>query len=350
MQFAFWVIDFAIVKEREVEVCQDFHQMVSVIICAHNEAEQLTLNLPHILSQTHPNFEVVVVNHGSQDNSAEILQKLAHGQARLKTVFVPYEKPGKRPALREGIANSSGDIYLFTDADCRPTSSNWIKAMVTPLEKEASIALGAAPFYPEAGLVNAFSRWENFVTLQLFAARALRQAPFMAVGRNVAYSKQILEIESIPYQNHHLIGGDDDLLINVLGKTHQSAVVLDAQAQMLSHPPETWISLLRQKRRHVSTSREYAFGDKLFLFLFATSTWTLHLSLFGLIFLGHLKLSFGLYIIRIIYLTLRVRQTTGGNNVAFHFGLWLPLVDLLYLIYYPLITLFMLQKPPTKWK
>lgn len=53
---------------------------VSVIVYAKNESENLKSNLPHILSQTYPNYEVIVINDGSTDESDEVLKKTRERQ------------------------------------------------------------------------------------------------------------------------------------------------------------------------------------------------------------------------------------------------------------------------------
>jgi len=56
---------------------------VSVVICAHNEYRNLETNLPLILEQDYPDFEVIVVNHASDDDTAFLLEEMANRYPRL---------------------------------------------------------------------------------------------------------------------------------------------------------------------------------------------------------------------------------------------------------------------------
>src|SRR5690606_33347934 len=105
---------------------------VSVVIAARNEAANLEKNLPRILSQDHPDFEVIVANDCSYDRTEEVLKELQQGNPRLRIVSIPENdkyRHGKKFALTMGIKAASHDTLLFTDADCYPLSPNWIRSM-----------------------------------------------------------------------------------------------------------------------------------------------------------------------------------------------------------------------------
>lgn len=347
IQCYFWLISFANLRKKQSSSGETFSQRVSVIICARNESSQLERNLPLILAQSHPNFEVIVVDHNSIDGTTILLQNLTLRWSNLRPVRFDDKNPGKHAALQYGITQSEGTILVFTDADCQPSSMDWIKSLVAPIEQGHDIVLGAAPFFRQAGVLNAFARWENFVTLQIFASQAMRQKPFMALGRNMAYRK---ELRSSKVPDHpRLIGGDDDLFINAVGRLHSTAVVLRPEAQMISEAKDAITTFFAQKRRHVSTSLRYSLFDRIYLFLFATSTWTHHILLLVMLWLGLWAPVLLLSLVRLTYLRYRIRQIPDVGSV-YQFGWYLWLIDFCYLLYYPLITLFMIQRPPTKWK
>ena len=346
LQCYFWLIRFS-TSPRETKKPQPANStMVSVIICAHNEASNLVSNLPLILSQSYSPFEVVVVDHGSTDKTKIILQGLKERHSALSICYEPYDSPGKRSPLSKGIAAANGEILLLTDADCRPASANWISKMTAPFSCGFDLVLGIAPFGRDTGFLNSFSRWENFVTMQLYSSEAIRQRPFMAVGRNLAYRKHMIQSTAKTEDRH--IGGDDDLFINQLGKKHRTQVVFDPSAHMLSSSQDALRSLAKQKRRHVSTSVEYSWQDQLFLFIFAASAWTQLLAILVLALLGHFLLAAIMFLVRLLILIIRIRKMPFQASY-YKCHLWLPLVDLSYLIYYPMLTLFLIFQPPKKW-
>jgi cellulose synthase/poly-beta-1,6-N-acetylglucosamine synthase-like glycosyltransferase len=98
---------------------------VSVIICAKNEAENLSKFLPAILEQDYPDFEVIVINDGSVDDTDILLGTFSKKYSNLRTTFVPQEAQNlstKKLGLTLGIKAAKNDLLLFTDADCVPAS------------------------------------------------------------------------------------------------------------------------------------------------------------------------------------------------------------------------------------
>ncbi len=118
---------------------------VSVVICARNEYNQLKENLPIILMQEYSDFEVVVVNHASGDETTLLLSSLAKQYPRLKIVEIRENLnffDGKKFPLSIGIKSAIHDLILLTDADCKPVSSQWIALMADGFSKEKEIVLG----------------------------------------------------------------------------------------------------------------------------------------------------------------------------------------------------------------
>ena len=107
-------------------------EAVSVVICARNEYYNLKHHLPLILEQEYPDFEVVVVNDNSQDESQELLEEMARKDPKLKIVNLNQELnffSGKKFPLSLGIKSAKNDLLLLTDADCKPDSNRWIRNM-----------------------------------------------------------------------------------------------------------------------------------------------------------------------------------------------------------------------------
>jgi len=85
---------------------------ISVIIPAYNRANYLTEAINSVLSQTYRNFELIVVNDGSQDNTEEILKKYV---GKIKYFY--QENNGVSSARNKGIDNSKGEFLCFLDSD-----------------------------------------------------------------------------------------------------------------------------------------------------------------------------------------------------------------------------------------
>ena len=115
---------------------------VSVIICAKNEAENLKNFLPSIISQVYPNFEIVLINDASSDDTLDVMETFANEHANIKIVDVKNIEAfwgNKKYALTLGIKAAKNDFLLFTDADCKPVSKYWIKEMSANFSNSKSV-------------------------------------------------------------------------------------------------------------------------------------------------------------------------------------------------------------------
>ena len=89
--------------------------MVSVIVPVYNSQKYLTLCLDSIVNQTYQNLELIIINDGSTDNSAEICKKYARQDIRV--VVKNTENNGPARARNIGIHISKGSFIFFVDAD-----------------------------------------------------------------------------------------------------------------------------------------------------------------------------------------------------------------------------------------
>ncbi|MEM6516651.1 MAG: glycosyltransferase [Bacteroidota bacterium] len=254
-----------------------FHEKpkVSVIICAKNEAQNLYNNLPLVLSQNFPNFEVVLINDASSDNTLEVMEDFKKQHANIKIVDVKSVEAfwgNKKYALTLGIKAASSNYLLFTDADCWPVSNQWINQMCLSFRQDKEIILGFSPYKKIKGsFLNLLIRFETFLTaLQYFSYANIGQ-PYMAVGRNFAYKKALF-FEANGFINHiKLQSGDDDLFVNQMANKNNTSWCISSESFVESQPKASFREWINQKRRHISTSKFYKPRHKILLGLFYTS-------------------------------------------------------------------------------
>jgi len=88
--------------------------LVSVIIPAYNQAEFLPATIHSVLNQTHQNFEIIVVNDASPDNTTEVMKQFTDPRIQ----YIVHEKNQRLPATRNtGMRASKGEILALLDAD-----------------------------------------------------------------------------------------------------------------------------------------------------------------------------------------------------------------------------------------
>lgn len=234
---------------------------VSVVICAKNEADNLRKNLPFILEQNHPKYEVIVVNDASTDDTAEVIGELLARYKHLKTTSLPgMVDPkfthGKKLAITVGIKAAQYDWVVFTDADCWPVSPNWLTTLQKGC-KEKEIVLGYGGYEYQKGLLNNYIRYDTLNNALMYLGYALIKKPYMGVGRNLAYMRELF-FRNKGFANHYgILSGDDDLFISETSTSTNTAVVIDHDAITLSKANTSWSGFYKQKIRHLSTASAY---------------------------------------------------------------------------------------------
>lgn len=239
---------------------------VSVVICARNEQENLKKFLPLILEQDHPDFEVVVVNDASYDDTEEVLAEFESKYSRLIVVRITADQKrtaGKKMALTLGFKRASKNVFLLTDADCRPKSKQWIREMSDGMIK--GIVLGYSGYEKRKGLINLLIRFDTWCTAVQYLSAALAGKAYMGVGRNMGYTRNHY-LENGGFKSHyHIMSGDDDLLVNHTSTAKNVMVRVHENAHTISIPKNGWVKWFDQKRRHISVSTEYTNRSKRFL-------------------------------------------------------------------------------------
>ncbi|MGB5982150.1 MAG: glycosyltransferase [Nonlabens sp.] len=248
---------------------------VSVIVCAKNEAENLKNLVPKLLTQDHPDFEVVLVNDYSRDDTLEVIEEFQEKDKRIKLVnVIPNESfwGNKKYALTLGIKKAVHDKLLFTDADCIPASNSWISEMASHYGFEKSIVLGYGGYIRKKGsLLNALIRFETAVAAMQYLSFGMHGNAYMGVGRNLGYTATQF-YETSGFMSHmNILGGDDDLFVNEAATRSNTAVSLNPNSFTYSIPKESISSWWKQKRRHINTSSHYKWKHKIALGLFFTS-------------------------------------------------------------------------------
>lgn len=245
---------------------------VSVIVCARDEAPTLARNLPGLLVQKYfSTHEIIVVNHNSQDDTRYLLEEFKKTFKGLQMVNLEQEAkgiPGKKYPLSIGIKEAKYEIVLLTDADCVPATENWIYSMQSAYDSGAEVVLGYGSYHKMPGLLNKLIRFETFHTALQYLSYALAGMPYMGVGRNLSYKKDLFFKNKGFSSINHIPGGDDDLFVNKVANKHNTRIAIDPDAITLSEPKKTFGNWIRQKNRHYSTARFYKGSHKFLLSLY----------------------------------------------------------------------------------
>jgi hypothetical protein len=215
---------------------------------------------------------------------------------------------------------------------------------------DRQIILGFSAYEKWPGLLNAFIRFETFLTGIQYVGLASLGMPYMGVGRNLAYRKSLF-LDNKGFRSHlSLAGGDDDLFVNEHATNKNTITAIGKEALMYSKPKATWKAFYYQKLRHLSAGKRYKFNTKLVLGLFSISwiaVWVLVVPV--AIFSPERSGLAGLIVFR--WVVLMILFYDAPRKLGDRFEAWkVPLLDFIYAFYYLVAGLKALVSKKVRWR
>lgn len=211
---------------------------VSVVIPALNEADNLRTALPLVQSQLGPTDEVVVVDNGSIDSTANLAREMG-------AVVISEPVRGRSTARNAGFRRSRGELVVFLDADCRP-EKNWLSALMASFgdPKVGCVAGEITVLHGESSLGRYLSEKRHLTQEVNF------QHPFLPFGGsgNIAFRRVVLERIGL-FDEKLFSGHDADLCWRMQLET-DFKIVRAPEAIVYHAQNLTPRALIRQKRRH----------------------------------------------------------------------------------------------------
>lgn len=337
---------------RKKEKDTNLQHPVSVIVCARDEAPNLVKNLPGLLVQKYPTtHEVIVVNHNSQDDTRYLLEEFRKTFKGLQIVNLEQEAkgiPGKKYPLSIGIKEAKYEIVLLTDADCVPATENWIYSMQNAYNDGAEIVLGYGSYHKRPGLLNKLIRFETFHSALQYLSYALAGLPYMGVGRNLSYKKELFYRSKGFSSINHIPGGDDDLFINKVANSKNTRIAIDEDAITLSEPKKTFGNWLRQKNRHYSTARYYKGVHKFLLSVYNFSFFFFYPLFIASILFFDWRLALGVFALRFFTQAFIYYKAMKQLHEKDLFAWWW-IFDLWMFVYYCIFAPALWRKPKNTW-
>jgi len=218
---------------------------VSVLIPAFNEERVIERSVAHVLASEQVGVEVIVIDDGSADRTADIVEEAFAGDARVR--LIRLENGGKARALNHGLAQAKGEIVVALDADTQfePNTIARLARWFAADERLAAVAGNAKV----GNRVNIVTKWQalEYITAQNLERRALARLGAMTVvpGAVGAWRKEaIAEVGGYPPDT---LAEDQDLTIAVQRAGWR--VGYDQGAIAWTEAPQTVRQLARQRFR-----------------------------------------------------------------------------------------------------
>lgn len=325
---------------------------VSVVVCARNESASLQQLIPMLMDQDHRDFEVVVVNDRSEDDTWETLQWMKPEYPKLRPVNIQADEKfsyGKKIALGVGVRSAKYPHVLLTDADCMPVGRDWISVMAAGFRGGKQIVIAHSPYEKHDGLTNLLERYDGISKAVQYISFAQAGFPYMGVGRDLGYTQELFYAAKGPRRHQHLMSGDDDLFINEVARARNTAAIADGRSFMTTRATPDLGTWIRRKRRHYTTARYYRFGHQVLLTLLPLARLVLWATIIYLLCMGHYveaAIGTGIELLIFLPITMLAMRKLGAGGI-----IWLALpLEWLFLLLEPCIYLSTLIIKPRRWK
>jgi cellulose synthase/poly-beta-1,6-N-acetylglucosamine synthase-like glycosyltransferase len=242
--------------------------LVSVLIAARNEAHHLPKLLRALQHQSYPRdlCEFIVIDDRSNDETPQLLNEWQH-RLPLRAIRIDCVPDGVNPkkfALAAAIQQARGTVLVTTDADCIP-SPLWLESLADAFEEKVGAVVGVSPWYVKGKLWGSIIAYESLATMAVALAGVGQGRPFLAVGRNFAFRRELYQRVAGYASDIHIFSGDDDLLLQKINKLKEYRVVavFTPESQSPSCGAESLWAFIRQKRRHISAGQAYPWRQKI---------------------------------------------------------------------------------------
>ena len=333
VQAFFWIVQLDIVNRHD-----ENHQYpelekpsVSIVIAVKDEYDNVQELIPSLTCQDYPNFNIIFVDDHSSDETLGFLKQ--QDPSKITVLELPELKNGKKAALTFGIQHCTASWILFTDADCKPVSPNWINEMMKK-SSTCDVILGYSPSQLSGNFLSHWINYETWFIAMQYLSAAIMNISYMAVGRNMAFKRSLFN-EVGGYDNHPEVkSGSDDLFISGLPENTKVGIAIYKDSWVLTQSSTSIWAYNQQKRRHLTTAPYYKLSTKLRLAVISFSQLAWYISLFFIQI--PIVIACGLSI-RFLVLYLIGNRSRYALRPQFHLYL-LPVYDFLLMIFYFLIS------------
>ena len=191
---------------------------VSVVLTARDESHLLIKSLPVLLSQDYPNYEVVVVNDNSIDETADLINEFKNNYPNLHYVDLTSSISnirGRKFPLALGIKAAKNEIVVLTDASSIPASPYWLQHIAGRFTRKTRVVFGGVSVIRKPGFLNALMRYDAVRNIAIAFSYTLAGMPVMANGRNLAYTRKLFLTNKETFMSQpRMPYGDDDIFMN----------------------------------------------------------------------------------------------------------------------------------------
>jgi poly-beta-1,6-N-acetyl-D-glucosamine synthase len=242
-------------KAMSPQVLTEAKGFVSVIVPFRNEADSLPVIIKCLQLQAFRDFEVILVDDESSDNSYAVAASLIAGDRHFK--LIQAKGSGKKNALTEGIGVAQGEIIATTDADC-VMGSEWINEILGPFDrKEIQMVFGPVMVKEGTDFFSKIQVLEFAGVIGTGIAAFGLGYPLYCNGANLAYRKSVFKEVNGYQDNLQVSSGDDEFLLKNVAEKYGGAIhfINNSRAVVTTRPQARLDLFVHQRIRWSSKWR-----------------------------------------------------------------------------------------------
>ncbi|MEO5980478.1 MAG: glycosyltransferase [Chryseolinea sp.] len=252
-----------------------FDPFVSIIVAARNESSRIPELLRNLSSQRNVNFEVIVVDDQSEDDTVLVIKAFGKTDQRFKVIS--NDGTGKKSAITTGVGKATGSIIVTTDADCQ-VGPSWVHNICTAFGDPRIMMVFGGVRMKGDSFFDKLQKQEFASLMGSAAAAAGLGQPVMCNGANLSFRRTaFLEVEG--YQgNMEIASGDDEFLMRKIIARYPDSVCFahNSQTVVTTVTNSSVNQLLNQRLRWAGKWRKHngivSTTIALFVFIFQLST------------------------------------------------------------------------------
>ena len=228
----------------------------AIIVTAQNQADALRRNLPPLLGQDYPDYEVIVADMASDDDTAQVLEGLEYAHPHLRHTRTPASARDislERLALNLTLRSARSEWVVVVAAATRPATPQWLRAVAREATEWRSLLIGTVAYAPGAPLRLRHERlWATIATANHTRSG---HAPLLATEANVALRRE-RAIALHGQQSHpSLRHGTLELLANSNTPPRATAYMLDSATMLTEDAPTSHAAWRHQAVVQMETRR-----------------------------------------------------------------------------------------------
>lgn len=234
---------------------------LSMILVVKDEASDLRKNLPALLEQDYPEYEVIVIyDQSANDGCEDVLKSYQDAYPHLRYSFIPDSAryiSHKKLGITMGIKASLHEWLVFTEPNCRPVTNQWLRMMARNFTRSTDIVLGYSNYEQTKGWLNRKMTFDTLLNAMRYLGKAIDGHPYTGCGRNLAYRKSLYYQQKGFTSHLNLQRGEDDLFVNQVANGRNTRVEASPESIVRITGPHTPKSWCEDKLSYALTSRLY---------------------------------------------------------------------------------------------